>query len=157
MIIPVYNVKPYLCEAVDSVINQTYRNLEIIIVDNGSTDGSGEICDEYKTDPRVTVIHQKNLGLSGARNTGMNMATGSIISFLDSDDAFHPEMIQRTVKTILDYDADIVVCKHKETYTNGRMTLPEIKHNPKVNVLDGQSAFRALARGIIEHGVWDKI
>lgn len=70
VIIPVYNVRPYLCESIDSVINQTYKNLEIIIVDDGSTDGSGELCDKYQQiDNRIRVIHQKNKGLSGTRNT----------------------------------------------------------------------------------------
>lgn len=95
VIVPVYNVKPYLNEALDSVINQTYRNQEIILIDDGSTDGSGEICDEYATrDNRIKVIHQTNQGLSAARNAGLDIMHGSVISFLDSDDAFHPQMIE---------------------------------------------------------------
>ena len=76
VIVPVYNVLPFLREALDSVIHQTYQNLEIIIVDDGSNDGSGEVCDEYLSDPRVIVIHQENRGLSGARNTGLERMTG---------------------------------------------------------------------------------
>lgn len=87
VIIPVYNVEEYLRECIDSVLNQTYKNLEIIIVDDGSTDSSGEICDEYiEKDECVTVIHQKNGGLSAARNTGLTEANGDYIYFLDSDD-----------------------------------------------------------------------
>lgn len=83
VIIPVYNVKPYLREALDSVIHQTYRNLEIIIVDDGSTDGSGEICNQYqKSDLRIRVIHQANQGLSAARNTGLDTMHGDVVAFL---------------------------------------------------------------------------
>ncbi len=87
VIIPVYNVEEYLRECVDSVLNQTFRDFEVILVNDGSTDSSGEICDEYvEKDERVTVIHQKNGGLSVARNTGLSEANGKYVYFLDSDD-----------------------------------------------------------------------
>ena len=87
VIIPVYNVETYLRECVDSVLNQTYQNFEIILVDDGSTDSSGKICDEYvEKDERITVIHQKNGGLSVARNTGLSEVNGDYVYFLDSDD-----------------------------------------------------------------------
>lgn len=87
VIIPVYNVEEYLHECVDSVLNQTYQNFEVILVDDGSTDSSGQICDEYvEKDERITVIHQKNGGLSVARNTGLSEANGEYVYFLDSDD-----------------------------------------------------------------------
>ena len=89
VIMPVYNVQDYLREAIESVINQTYQNLEILIIDDGSKDISGKICDEYaKKDNRIKVIHQENKGLSGARNTGLLNATGKYIMFIDSDDKF---------------------------------------------------------------------
>ena len=85
VIVPVYNVAPYLREALDSVVNQTYKDLEIIIVDDGSDDGSASICEEYaSSDPRIKLIHQANNGLSGARNTGLESATGDFVSFVDS-------------------------------------------------------------------------
>lgn len=157
MIIPVYNVRPYLREALDSVINQTYKNLEIIIVDDGSTDGSGMICDEYKEDHRVNVIHQENRGLSSARNTGMVIATGEIMAFLDSDDAFHSEMIQTIVAVMLEYNADVVCCKYMNFWTKGKMKLPEIKDETEVRILDKYSALRALAKGTVDHCTWNKI
>ena len=98
VIIPVYNVEEYLRECVDSVINQTYKNLEIILVDDGSTDSSGSICDEYiDMDERVTVIHQKNGGLSDARNTGLSHSIGKYVYFLDSDDY----IAENTFETLL--------------------------------------------------------
>ena len=87
IIIPVYNVAPYLDRCVQSACNQTYRNIEIILVDDGSTDESGEMCDRWaEKDSRVRVVHKKNGGLSDARNTGLDIAHGKYILFLDSDD-----------------------------------------------------------------------
>ena len=96
VIIPVYNVEKYLRECIDSVINQTYKNLEIILVDDGSTDSSGKICDEYvEKDERITAIHQKNGGLSQARNRGLEESTGEYIYFLDSDDYISLDAIEK--------------------------------------------------------------
>ena len=92
VIIPVYNVEQYLNRCIDSVLNQTYKDFEIILVDDGSTDKSGEICDVYaEKDSRITVIHKENGGLSDARNFGIDAARGDFLTFLDSDDYFHPE------------------------------------------------------------------
>ena len=111
VIIPVYNVLPYLRAALDSVTGQTYPFLEILIVDDGSTDGSGEICDEYKEkDRRIRVIHQENRGLSAARNTGLNLMIGDLVSFLDADDWFHMDMIEKMVSAIREDSADIAIC-----------------------------------------------
>ena len=86
IIIPVYNTKNYVQRAIDSVVNQTYTNLEIIIIDDGSTDGSAEIIDRYaQRDARIKVIHQNNYGVSVARNCGLRISTGDYIGFLDSD------------------------------------------------------------------------
>ena len=87
VVVPVYNVEPYLHKCLRSVVNQTYHNLEIILVDDGSSDKSGAICDEYAAvDDRVAVIHRKNAGVGAARNIGLNAATGEWIAFIDSDD-----------------------------------------------------------------------
>ena len=87
IIIPVYNVKEYLKRCVDSVLNQSYKNIEVILIDDGSTDGSEKICDEYaKKDKRVVVVHQKNSGVSASRNKGIELATGKYLSFIDADD-----------------------------------------------------------------------
>ena len=100
VIVPVYNVEQYLRECLDSVIGQTYSNLEIIVVDDGSTDSSGTICDEYKAnDPRMRVIHKKNGGLGNARNVGMDAAQGKYIIFLDSDDYWDLNAVQVLCET----------------------------------------------------------
>lgn len=96
LVIPVYNVEPWLTKCLDSVLNQTYSNLEILLIDDGSTDGSSVICDEYQQrDCRINVIHKDHSGLSAARNRGMDEATGSIIAFLDSDDVMKLNAIER--------------------------------------------------------------
>ncbi|OUQ56652.1 hypothetical protein B5E58_10530, partial [Tyzzerella sp. An114] len=87
VIVPIYNVEKYLNRCVDSIINQTYKNLEIILVDDGSPDNCGKICDEYaKKDNRIKVVHKENGGVSSARNVGLNIATGDYIGFVDGDD-----------------------------------------------------------------------
>ena len=95
IIVPVYNVEEYLRECVDSILNQTYSDVEVILVDDGSTDQSGNICDEYaKMDSRIKMIHKKNGGVSAARNTGIGEASGEYLMFVDSDDAIHPELVE---------------------------------------------------------------
>ncbi len=111
VVVPVYNVKQYLTRCLDSIINQTYSYLEIIIIDDGSTDDSGKICDEYSIkDQRIRVIHKTNGGLSDARNVGIDKANGKYISFVDSDDYLHPEFIEILYKNICEYKADVSIC-----------------------------------------------
>ncbi|MBQ2116841.1 MAG: glycosyltransferase family 2 protein [Lachnospiraceae bacterium] len=115
IIVPVYNVDKYLEVCIDSIINQTYKNIEIILVDDGSTDKSGRICDEYaKKDDRICVIHQVNQGLSKARNIGFSASTGVYIAFVDSDDFISPVYIETLYKIILRYNADISVCEYTQ-------------------------------------------
>lgn len=112
VIVPVYNVESYINRCVDSILHQSYKNIEIILVDDGSTDGSPEICDEYdQNNENIIVIHKKNGGLSSARNIGLEHASGEIISFVDSDDYIHPYMYEYLVHNMVEYDADISNCK----------------------------------------------
>ena len=105
IIIPVYNVEKFIGKCMESVVNQTYTNIEVLVVDDGSQDGSIEIVKAYaKKDPRITIIHQKNQGLSGARNTGLEHAKGDFIYFLDSDDSISLNMIEEMVRCIEDGD-----------------------------------------------------
>ena len=111
VIVPIYNVENYLGKCLDSIINQLYKNLEIILIDDGSTDNSGKICDQYrKKDNRIKVIHNCNEGLSCARNKGLNIANGSLISFIDSDDYLEPEMFLELKNNMDKYESDISMC-----------------------------------------------
>lgn len=110
VIVPVYRVETYLRKCLDSLVNQTYPGLEIILVDDGSPDGCGAICDEYaRRDARIGVIHQENRGLSGARNTGLDKATGEFVAFVDSDDYLELSMYEKLMKAAIESEADIVV------------------------------------------------
>ena len=109
IIVPIYNVKEYIRKCVESILNQTYRNLEIILVDDGSPDDCPKICDEYaQRDNRVKVIHKSNGGLSDARNAGIDAATGEYLTFIDSDDYYAPSTIEMMVKAIQDNEIGIV-------------------------------------------------
>lgn len=121
IIVPVYNVADFLAECIDSIMRQSYQNLEIIIVDDGSTDNSGKICDEYALqDNRINVIHRKNGGLSAARNTGLDSATGEYVSFIDSDDIVHHQYIETLYTNIHNSKSDIssVELQHFKTSDN---------------------------------------
>lgn len=119
VVIPVYNVEQYLKECVDSVLNQTYSDYEIILVDDGSTDNSGKLCDSYlSVDNRIKVIHRKNGGLSAARNTGLDAASGDYIYFLDSDDYIEPVTLEHLVHTAKTDDADMVFFDGYVFYTD---------------------------------------
>ena len=111
VIVPVYNTEKYLRQCVDSIINQTYSNLEIILVDDGSTDKSGEICDDYgRIDNRVKVVHKPNGGQSSARNHALNICSGEYVSFIDSDDWLELDMYERLVTAIKEENAQVAIC-----------------------------------------------
>lgn len=111
VVVPVYNVKKYLQECVDSLIKQTYSNIEILLIDDGSTDGSSELCDQIeKQDSRIRVIHKTNGGLSDARNNGIEVARGSYISFIDSDDFVAPNYFEVLYNAITKNNADLAMC-----------------------------------------------
>ena len=113
IVIPVYNVKDYLQTCIDSVLSQTYKNIEIIIVDDGSTDGSSLLCNQIKeTDSRVIVIHQENGGLSAARNSGIKIAKGDYITFIDSDDRVSLQYVELLLDACLSSGSEIAICDH---------------------------------------------
>lgn len=115
VIVPVYNVDSYLRECLDSILEQTYRNIEVIVVDDGSTDGSSSICDEYaKIDNRIVVTHQENGGPSSARNAGVALAKGKYIAFVDSDDVVSKRILEILSDIIKENDCDISVCQMTE-------------------------------------------
>lgn len=119
VIVPVYNVEHYIKRCVDSILAQTYTNLEIILVDDGSTDCSGEICDEYtKKDMRVKTIHQRNGGLSDARNTGISQAKGICYAFIDSDDYIAVDYIAYLYQLLQENQAQIAICEYRKVSEN---------------------------------------
>ena len=119
VIVPIYNVENYLRPCVDSILNSTYRDIELILVDDGSTDASPSICDQYAgIDSRVRVIHKVNQGVSEARNTGLDAAEGSFIMFVDGDDVIHPNMIQVLYQAINDGDYDFSMVKGKKAHVS---------------------------------------
>ena len=133
IIVPIYKVEEYLPRCIESILNQTYQDFELILVDDGSPDLSGDICDAYaENDPRIKVIHQDNSGISDARNIGLSRARGEYISFIDSDDWVHPEFLQQLLYTIEKYDADIAEC--------GKILTPEHIEPEKLSINEGDEA-----------------
>lgn len=123
VIVPVYNVKKYLVRCINSLISQTYNNLEIILVNDGSTDESGEICDQFaRLNKKIRVIHKENGGLSDARNVGIETAKGSIITFIDSDDWVHHEYVKQLYYLLIAENADISVANYIRTSTEQVLT-----------------------------------
>lgn len=121
IIVPIYKVEKYLCKCVDSIINQTYRNLEIILIDDGSPDCCGDICDNFaQLDSRVKVIHKNNGGLSDARNTALDIFTGQYVTFVDSDDWLEKDYIEYLYYLIKKYNSDVSVCEFFNITEDGR-------------------------------------
>lgn len=117
VIVPIYNVEKYLVRCIESIINQSYQDLEIILVDDGSTDSSGKICDEYALkDVRIIVVHKENGGLSDARNAGLAHATGEYIGYVDGDDWIEPDMYEKMVSNCMSTGMDVAACRYREVY-----------------------------------------
>lgn len=162
VIVPVYNVESYLYRCVRSIINQTYENLEIILINDGSTDKSGKLCEEIaQTDERIKVVHKKNGGLSSARNTGLDIATGEYVAFVDSDDWISNNIYKRCIETFENYQCDIV--DFKVTFTDGKSKTKEHKDKhiaQDINVNGNEILYDYLYRGQTEKcpfSVWRKV
>lgn len=158
IIIPVYNSEKFLDACVCSVINQTYNNLEIILVDDGSTDNSGALCDKWKvTDSRIKVIHQKNQGVSAARNHGLETATGDFISFIDSDDVVEPEMYELLMGIVVNRGADIAHCGYKRLDEQGNV-LKEVSGTHVTIEQSAAEAVKCMLEGVyFVGGLWNKL
>lgn len=156
VIVPIYNVEKYLKKCIDSIINQTYSNLEIILVDDGSPDNCGKICDEYQVqDSRIKVIHKKNGGLSDARNAGIKEATGEIISFIDSDDFIDLDMYEYMLNEMQKENADIVICGTKIDFEKGKTN---IKRAEERKILKSKDALIELnSFKSFDMAVWNKL
>lgn len=119
IIVAVYNIEKYLPKCIDSILAQTYQNLQIILVDDGSTDASTSICDEYAAkDDRIQVIHKRNGGLSDARNAGLEIVTGEYVGYVDGDDWIEPKMYEEMLTACIKERAEVAVCRYKKIYTD---------------------------------------
>ena len=141
IIVPVYNCKPYLEDCIQSVLAQDYGNLELLLIDDGSTDGSGQICDQYAYYNKIRIIHQKNQGVSATRNAGIRLASGDLILFLDSDDTIEPSMVSTMVADIEKEQADCAFCGMIHDYPDHSRNFPE---TPAYFVTDGTGAIREI-------------
>jgi glycosyltransferase involved in cell wall biosynthesis len=159
IIIPIYNAKEYLSQCIESVINQTYENLEIILVDDGSTDGSGKVCDMYQTnDNRVVVIHKSNGGVSDARNEGLKIANGQLITFVDADDWVDSYTYSVAIENMIKTNADILIFGYNLVKNN--KVFKETKNNFMNNncVLNSADALSLLLLDDkINNFMWNKI
>lgn len=155
VIVPVYKVEPYIHKCVDSILGQTYTNLEVILVDDGSPDNCGKICDEYAAkDKRVKVIHKKNGGLSDARNAGIDISTGDIIGFIDSDDYIEARMYQEMIDYMEHNNLDIVCADTNQVKGNKIKFKPRYKKN---YVWSKQEALSEILNGNLDNAAWNKI
>ena len=157
VIVPIYNVEKYLKKCIDSIINQTYKNLEIILVDDGSPDNCGKICDEYaKNDKRIKVIHKKNGGLSDARNAGIDIAKGKYIGFVDSDDYIVSDMYEYLYNILIENSSDISICDYEYYYEKNNIIGKS--NNVKINeTVDKKEALRRLMGNSIGNYAWNKL
>ncbi|MGN0384193.1 MAG: glycosyltransferase family 2 protein [Eubacterium sp.] len=155
IIVPVYNVKDYLDKCVNSILNQTYKSIDIILVDDGSTDGSQDVCDKYASqDDRVRAIHKVNGGLSSARNEGLKFAKGSFVVFVDSDDYIEPDMMESLYNAYIKYDADIVCCgKYLESSTGTK----EVNCESEYCISQESAIKRMLQLNDIDNSACDKL
>ncbi len=143
VIVPVYNVKPYLGRCINALIEQEYSEIEIILIDDGSSDGSGEICDKYSVkDSRIKVIHKENGGLSDARNIGIEVAKGDIFTFVDSDDWVSDDYLSIMYENMKRYDSDISGCRFQYVSDSERIDSRKVKED--VRLWDSQDALRAM-------------
>lgn len=159
VVVPIYNVEPYLRTCVDSIIHQTYKNLEIILVASESTDNSVAIAEEYATnDPRIFVIYRPKLGLSDGRNAGINVAKGKYICFVDSDDYIAPAYVTTLHSLCTEYNADIAQCSFQRFYSEN-VTKPETYSEKRVMVFDGISMCENLynSYGYYSTVAWTKL
>lgn len=158
VILPIYNVAAYLSGCLESVINQTYANLEIILVNDGSTDNCPEICEVYaEKDNRIRVIHKPNGGLSDARNAGMGVATGELISFVDSDDLLSTHFFQKLFQALSDHDADIAECEFQKFVNEEEISYNTYNTENHMQVFEGEKTMEALFKGPLHVMVWNKL
>lgn len=159
VIVPVYNIEMFVERCIKSIVEQSYKNLEIILVDDGSTDNSANICDEWeKKDSRIKVVHKINGGLSDARNSGLDIVSGEYISFIDGDDFIDKDMYKNMIYYITNYDCDICVCGMCKT-ENGQefVTRPYNYENKEFTILDSESGIKEVLNDKIDVSSCNKL
>ena len=159
VIVPIYNVEKYLRRCIDSIIAQTYKDLEIILVNDGSADACPQICDEYaEMDSRIIVIHKENGGLSSARNAGLEISKGEFVGFVDSDDFILPEMYEILYRVCIDYNVLIAACGRRVIDEEGK-TIRYENHFDQPVLLNAQDAIRSLlmSDNRCDSAVYDKL
>ncbi len=156
VVIPIFNGQNHMRRCVDSVINQTYKNLEIVLINDGSTDSTPAICDEYaRLDSRVRVHHKENGGLSDARNVGIDISSGEYITFIDSDDFILPDYAQYLYSLIVKFDADMSICTHTVVCRGGRRIV--LGDGKDVCLSPEQALREILYHGRVDLSVWAKL
>lgn len=157
IIVPVYNTSKFLSKCLNSIKKQSYQNIEVLIINDGSTDNSGKICEEFVAlDERFKLINKPNGGLSSARNTGINLAKGKYIGFVDSDDSINNEMYKVLYQNALTYNADISICSFYEEYPNG-MTKRYEKEKP-IEIFNNRTALKLILEDDKLHSfAWNKL
>lgn len=158
VIVTVYNIERYLERAVDSILSQTYRNLEVILVDDGSTDKSGRMCEDYAgKDSRVKVIHQENGGAYSARNTGLLAASGELVTFVDGDDWIDPKLYETLASAMEEQGTDLAVCRYRKVFDDHT----EDHSTPAAAVFEGQELLAKYLeedeKWLIQTAVWNKL
>lgn len=156
IIVPVYNAEKFIIKCLNSIKNQTYKNIEVVLINDGSTDKSGNICDEYcKTDSRFRVIHKENGGVSSARNLGLSMMSGDYVSFIDPDDWIEEDMIENLYKLTQNYNSEISICGYYKEENGKQINKIE---NPNISTY---SKYEALNEILNQNGfkgfLWNKI
>lgn len=160
IIVPIYNVEKYLNKCIESILNQTFYKFELILVDDGSSDKCGDICDEYaKKDNRIKVIHKKNGGLSSARNAGLDIAKGQYIGFIDSDDYINRNMFEILYENIVKYEADISICNFEYIYEDGSMSKNKELYSDEIYILNNIESLDKLYNedGVVFTVAWNKL
>lgn len=156
VIVPVYNCEKYLADCLDSILGQTYQDFEIILIDDGSQDKSSLICDEYaQHDDRIRVVHQKNHGVSHARNVGLKLVTGDAVSFIDSDDTLEPEMYELLIRVMQEHGADIAHCGYKHIVGEDIRLVHDTKRVIAQNSTEALECF--VSGRLFGGGLWSKL
>lgn len=159
IIVPVYNVEKYLHRCLDSIVGQTYKNIEVIIIDDGSTDNSGKICDEYNRDVRCHISHQKNKGLSQTRNEALKIVSGEYVLFVDSDDYIDNNLVEKILRLMRGNNADVAIFSNYEITNFGSTKYINAfeKDNIDISSLDTNKLYHLVMMDKILNVVWNKM